>query len=105
MIIFLFVVTSAQSSGHYSDAITDNHNLQLLKENELQHQLNISQLHISSSAGNLSSTFQMPNIIQTLPSKSPLPLSSKVNGNINSTISDSSTNANKVIILTFGDGY
>ncbi|MGN6560399.1 MAG: polysaccharide deacetylase family protein [Candidatus Nitrosocosmicus sp.] len=105
MIIFLFVDISAQSSGHYSDAITDNHNLQLLKENELQHQLNISQLHISSSAGNLSSTFQMPNIIQTLPSKSPLPLSSKVNGNINSTISDSSTNANKVIILTFGDGY
>ncbi|MGN6346402.1 MAG: polysaccharide deacetylase family protein [Candidatus Nitrosocosmicus sp.] len=105
LIIFLFVDISAQSSGHYSDAITDNHNLQLLKENELQHQLNISQLHISSSAGNLSSTFQMPNIIQTLPSKSPLPLSSKVNGNINSTISDSSTNANKVIILTFGDGY
>ncbi|MGN6823216.1 MAG: hypothetical protein ACTHJ7_10675, partial [Candidatus Nitrosocosmicus sp.] len=63
MIIFLFVVITAQSSGHYSDAITDNHNLQLLKENELQHQQNISQLHISSSEVNPSSTLQMPNIL------------------------------------------
>jgi peptidoglycan/xylan/chitin deacetylase (PgdA/CDA1 family) len=110
--IFLFALLPTQSFSLYSDAFAENHNLQILKENKQQEeQTNLSQPHAPSSLANIPSQFQSgpkSKAISTLPlpsSSSSSSLSSKVNQIANSAPSDNSTNANKVVILTFGDGY
>jgi hypothetical protein len=106
-ILFLFVfLLSIQYSGSYWITMAHNHHTHHVSNMlENQQQQHLSQIPSSASSSNFSSSLQSMHKSMASSTSSPSSLTSTYNQKISSSIPNVPINSNKVIILTFGDGY